>query len=71
MFTNPLYMHNPRAEEAIKIRQMLLQNTDWTQTLDSPLSAERKAAFATYRQALRDLPKQEGFPDNFNWPPSP
>ena len=71
MFTNPLYMHNPRAQEVIKIRQMLLQNTDWTQTLDSPLSAERKAAFAAYRQALRDLPKQEGFPDNFSWPPSP
>lgn len=71
MFINPIYINDPLAADAIKMRQTFLQNTDWTQTVDSPLSPERKAAFATYRQALRDVTKQEGFPNNINWPPSP
>jgi hypothetical protein len=32
-----------------------LLNSDWTQLADCPLSAEEKAAWATYRQALRDI----------------
>lgn len=39
-----------------KVRKMLLESCDWTQTVDCPLSAEKKAAWAAYRQALRDLP---------------
>jgi hypothetical protein len=39
-------------------RNTLLQKTDWTQFDNSPITAERKAAFAEYRQALRDLPAQ-------------
>ena len=41
-------------------RDRLLSASDWTQVLDAPVD---KAAWATYRQALRDLPSQEGFPD--------
>lgn len=44
---------------ATHIRQQrltLLKLTDWTQTADSPLSDSKKAEWATYRQALRDLP---------------
>jgi len=41
-----------------KIRQSRLKNCDWTQAADSPLSNEKKAEWATYRQALRDLPEQ-------------
>jgi hypothetical protein len=37
-------------------RDQLLAQSDWTQMADSPLSAEQKEAWATYRQALRDLP---------------
>jgi hypothetical protein len=36
-------------------RNKLLQQSDWTQGADSPLSAEKKAEWATYRQGLRDL----------------
>lgn len=36
-------------------RAMRLADCDWTQTVDAPLTAEQKAAWATYRQALRDL----------------
>lgn len=38
-----------------KIRNMLLAESDWTQMPDSPLSEENKQAWATYRQALRDM----------------
>lgn len=37
-------------------RDALLQKCDWTQAADSPLSTSKKAEWATYRQALRDLP---------------
>lgn len=37
-------------------RANLLRNSDWTQMSDSPLSEAKKAEWATYRQALRDMP---------------
>ena len=37
-------------------RDTLLSESDWTQANDSPLSVTKKAEWATYRQALRDLP---------------
>jgi len=37
-------------------RDSLLSESDWTQMTDSPLSASKKTEWATYRQALRDLP---------------
>lgn len=36
-------------------RNYLLQQCDWTQLSDSPLTVEKKAEWATYRQALRDI----------------
>lgn len=44
-------------------RNKLLAASDWMMTTDSPLTDEEKTAWATYRQALRDLPQQEGYPD--------
>lgn len=38
------------------MRDDLLQDCDWTQMPDSPLSDTKKTEWATYRQALRDLP---------------
>ena len=29
------------------------------------------AAWATYRQGLRDVPEQAGFPEDINWPTTP
>jgi hypothetical protein len=37
-------------------RAFLLAGCDWTQNSDSPLTTEKKAEWATYRQALRDVP---------------
>ena len=50
-------------------RDALLAKTDWTQSADSPLSDAKKAEWATYRQALRDLPTSEN-PNEFPTPPS-
>lgn len=64
---------SPRAAaaNALQTRNHLLANSDWTQLPDVPLTAEQKAAWATYRQALRDVPAQAGFPENINWPVIP
>lgn len=39
-------------------RNRALSNSDWTQMTDAPLSAAAKAAWAEYRQTLRDMPAQ-------------
>lgn len=46
-----------------------LMDSDWTQLPDVPLAT--KALWATYRQALRDVPQQSGFPTTFTWPIAP
>jgi len=56
---------------AVKLkRSMLLQSCDWTQVADSPLTATQKAAWATYRQALRDITTQAD-PSRITWPIAP
>lgn len=52
-------------------RDKLLLDTDWTQTLDAPIDEDSKAAYRAYRQALRDVPEQEGFPQDIVWPELP
>jgi hypothetical protein len=52
-------------------RDNLLCISDWTQGSDSPLSAAAKAAWATYREALRNVPQQDGFPATVTWPTAP
>jgi hypothetical protein len=50
-------------------RDLLLIASDWTQLPDVPLSS--KQAWAHYRQALRDLTTQPGFPLTVTWPLAP
>lgn len=52
-------------------RDRLLAETDWTQTLDAPIDAATRDAYRAYRQALRDIPEQEGFPAAITWPELP
>lgn len=52
-------------------RDTTLRASDWTQSPDSPLTAAQKTAWAAYRQALRDVPEQAGFPDAIDWPTQP
>jgi len=59
------------AEQASAVRQTRNQRltaSDWTQLEDSTAD---KAAWATYRQALRDMSEQEGFPWTIQWPEQP
>ena len=49
-------------------RNSRLSESDWSQVEDSPVD---KAAWATYRQALRDVPSQSGFPWDVVWPAQP
>ena len=55
----------------IAMRSNLLSGCDWTQTADSPLSDEKKAQWAEYRQKLRDITKQENWPNAPEWPLPP
>lgn len=57
-----------QGENVRRSRNQMLLETDWTQLEDSPVD---KAAWATYRQALRDVPTQESFPWTVQWPEKP
>lgn len=60
---------NDRAAAEIRTeRDAKLTESDWTQVVDAPVD---QAAWATYRQALRDIPEQAGFPNEVNWPIEP
>lgn len=59
------------AEEIRARRDKLLADTDWTQTLDAPIDAATRESMRTYRQALRDVPQQDGFPADIQWPELP
>lgn len=52
-------------------RNRLLSATDWTQIPDSPLDINQKQLWSAYREDLRDLPDQPGFPWTVSWPQSP
>lgn len=50
-------------------RNLLLTQTDWTQGKDIP--DETSALWAPYRQELRDITTQSGYPLNISWPVPP
>lgn len=65
------YKAQKDAEQAKAVRtdrNKRLADCDWTQLADSTAD---KAAWAVYRQALRDISAQPGFPFNVVWPLDP
>jgi len=59
------------AEQAKSVREQRtakLAETDWTQLTDAPVNS---SLWATYRQALRNVPNQSGFPWEVIWPTQP
>ena len=65
------YQSQKDAEQAKSVRTQRdekLKATDWTQVADAPVD---KTVWATYRQALRDLPSATGFPWDMTWPTEP
>lgn len=55
-------------DQVRKTRNTLLNESDWTQISDSPVSKE---PWIAYRQQLRDITLQIGFPYNIIWPEKP
>jgi len=65
------YKAQKDAEQAKAVREQRntkLSECDWTQLTDSTAD---KTAWAAYRQELRDVPTQTGFPWEVNWPTQP
>lgn len=56
-----------KAKAARRERDRLLSDVDWAAGTDVTMSDAMKV----YRQALRDVPQQAGFPENINWPTKP
>ena len=68
---------DPRTPEEIKFelinhirfnRNQLLNQSDWLVLPDTGFTPEAVARFKHYRQQLRDVPQQKGFPENVIWP---
>jgi len=74
-------LNNYAAEQAAlkpdfmrSVRNQMLADCDWTHTSDhdNGLTAEKKTEWATYRQALRDAPNHEEWPNmEAHWPTQP
>ena len=65
------YKASKDAEQAKSVRTTRgekLKDSDWTQVADAPVD---QAAWAAYRQALRDITAQSGFPWTIDWPTQP
>lgn len=63
--------YNNAAQIAISKRDKLLYTSDWTQIPNNPLTTEQQQAWAVYRQELRDITSQSGYPFNVIWPTPP
>lgn len=61
--------NNRKAVEVRVERNRKLGATDWTQAADVPQVL--KDRYAPYRQLLRDVPQQSGFPQTVTWPTLP
>ena len=59
------------ANSARQKRDRLIAATDYLVTPDYPISDDRLAKIKIYRQALRDIPEQSGFPHTITWPDKP
>ena len=65
--TQPL-PENQASENVRADRNKRLADCDWTQLADAPVDG---LAWAVYRQDLREVPDQEGFPWEVVWPEAP
>lgn len=65
------YKATKDAEQAKSVREQRnqkLKDSDWTQLIDAPVDRQ---AWVVYRQELRDITSQAGFPWNIQWPAQP
>lgn len=52
-------------------RNVLLRDSDWCLSADSPLTEAQKEEARSYRTALRNIPQQINFPVDIVWPKKP
>lgn len=57
-----------KAKMARQQRNAMLSATDYRMMPDYPISDTDRDALRAYRQALRDIPEQPGFPNSVVWP---
>ena len=62
---------NIAKQQVLRERQQLLAASDWTDTVSAQTRLTNYEEWQTYRQALRDITKQEGYPFNVVWPIQP
>jgi len=70
-YTEPEPVVETQEEKALRVREVrdsILRETDWMIFSDTATPSQ---AWLDYRQALRDVPSQAGFPDNIVWPTKP
>lgn len=58
-------------DNVLSKRQQLLATTDWTDTVSASTRLENYNEWQFYRQQLRDITTQEGYPFNVIWPTQP
>lgn len=63
--------YNDAASEILKTRNVYLYSSDWTQIPNNPLTTQKQEQWAVYRQQLRDITTQSGYPFNVVWPTQP
>lgn len=68
---NPEPNPEKQAEIVRRERDRRLSETDYMMLPDYPIGEAQRASLETYRQALRDVPQQSGFPELFAWPQLP
>jgi len=59
------------AKEARAKRDRLLTKSDWVTIRATDTGTAVPTEWQTYRQALRDITEQTGFPENIDWPIKP
>jgi len=73
-----IWLEFAKQEEAMELaaevrarRDVLLREFDTTQLPDADICEDCRDAFRVYRQLLREVPEQEGFPYDVKWPEKP
>ena len=63
--------HEAAVESARAKRDRFLTETDWVVVKHNELGTPIPQEWLDYRQELRDITEQSGFPDNVEWPTAP
>jgi hypothetical protein len=61
----------PEPFDPVAHRLKLLRDSDWSVLPDVPMASGVRDQWIEYRRKLRELPYEEGWPDNADWPPAP